>query len=302
MKILKSSLLILIVIQGIALAAQDQKNILDTTSYGDPMLFGQVTSETFMQEPFDEWFNKNTDEYKVDINPINKKVKKSLAKYDITIYMGTWCGDSRKEVPRMIKSLQALDYDMSRLKIQALNQYKQAKDRKELGLNIHRVPTIIFFKNGKEKGRIVEHPINSIEQDINQLLTTNKYQQNYYGLDMLHKAIAKKGFDELKNDKLVDQLKSLINEDYELYKYGVIYFRNNEYDKAFAIYDFNAKLFPYSDRPYQSKGISYYKLDELEKAKANLEEALRRNPKNKYAQKYLEIISDKQSAEFASKR
>jgi len=295
MKITKSSLLILIVIQGIALAAQDQKYILDTTSYGDPMIFGQVTSETFMQEPFNEWFIKNTNEYEIDPLDLSGKVKKSISRYNITVYMGTWCGDSRKEVPRMIKVLKALDFDMSRVKIQALDQYKQAKDRGELGLNIHRVPTIIFSKNGREKGRIVEHPISSIAQDINQIITSNKYQSNYYGLQVLHLTIAKKGFDVLNNDKLIDQLKALIKEDYELYKYGAIYFRNKEYDQAFAIYDFNAKLFPISDRPYQSKGVSYFKMGDLEKAKANLEKALRLNPENKRTQKYLELINEKEN-------
>lgn len=75
MKIIKSSILIIILIQGISLTAQDKKYILDTTSYGDPMLFGQVTSEAFMQDPFNEWYVKNSDEYKINTNVFNAKVK-----------------------------------------------------------------------------------------------------------------------------------------------------------------------------------------------------------------------------------
>ncbi len=300
MKMIKSSVLILLIVQGSMLIAQEPKYVTDTTRNGDPMLFGQVTTDVFMQEPFGEWYAKKTDEYEVDANILNEKMKKSLAKYDITIYMGTWCGDSRLEVPRLIKSLEAANYDMDRLTILALNQSKKASNREEMGQNIHRVPTIIFSKNGKEKGRIVEHPVNTIEQDIEQILNGGKYQPNYYGLEVLHKAISKKGFEVLENEKLVSKIKPLVSKDYELYKYGLIYFRNREFDKAMAIYDFNAKLFPESDRPYQNKGIGYYFMGDMGKAKANLEEALKINPENKRAKKYLETIADQEIEKLTS--
>ena len=299
---MKSSLLILLIIQSVSIRAQESTYSIDTTRNGDKMLFGEVTSETFRLEPFSEWFIKNTNEYEVDMSHIPEKMQKSLSKYDVTIYMGTWCGDSRKEVPRVIKSLEAANYDMSKLKILALDQRKQGSGREELGKNIHRVPTIIFSKNGKEKGRIVEHPVNTIEQDIEQILTSNKYQPNYYGLEVLHEAISKKGFTILKNEKLISKMKSIVKEDYELYKYGVIYFRNKEFDKALSIYDFNANLFPESDRPYQSKGISYYFMNELDKARYNLEKALELNPENKYAKRYLDAIAEKETKKVASNK
>lgn len=302
MKIIKSSLLILLIVQGTILSAQESKYSIDTTRNGDKMLFGEVTEDVFRQQPFGNWFTQNYDKHPVDKGSLSKKSQKAIGKYDVTIYMGTWCGDSRKEVPIVIKSLKEAGYDMSKLKILALNQYKQARNREELGNNIHRVPTIIFSKNGKEKGRIVEHPNNSIEQDIDQILTTNNYQPHYYALEVLHKTISKKGFNILNHDKFISQLKPLVKKDYELYKYGVIYFRNKEYDKAMAIYDFNAKLFPESDRPYQSKGVGYYVMGDLEKAKVNLEKASKINPENKYVQRYLTLIAKSESEKVASKK
>lgn len=303
MKIIKSSLLTLLMLYGSLLAAQESNYTVDTTRNGDPMLFGTVPPMAFQQQPFGEWFTKNTNAYEVDQTTMHsKKLNKSLNKHDITIYMGTWCGDSRKEVPIVIKSLEDAGYDMSRLKIITLNQQKQGRNREELGNNIHRVPTIIFSKDGKEKGRIVEHPISTIEQDMLQILTSNKYQPNYSGLEVIHEAIVNKGFEALKSEQLIAKVKPLIQKDYELSKYGVIYFRNKEYDKALAIYDFNAKLFPSSDRPYQSKGISYYMLDDLVKSKTNLEKALKINPENKYAQRYLALIAKVGDEEVASNK
>lgn len=291
MKIIKSSLCILLAIYINDSCAQHTYTI-DTTSRGNKMLFGEVTPDDFQQAPFVDWYKENYTAHQIDETLVTDKSKKQLAKYDVTIYMGTWCGDSRKEVPAVVKYLEANDYDMSRLKIVALNQNKQARDRQEIGRNIHRVPAIIFSQDNKEKGRIVEHPVVSIEQDITDIISTKKYRPYYVGLEVLHDAISKKGFAVLNDDKFIAKLKPMVTKDYELYKYGVIYFRNNEYDKALAIYDFNAKLFPESARPFQNKGISYYKLGELEKAKYNLEKALKINPKNKYAKQYLSAVED----------
>jgi hypothetical protein len=284
------------------LIAQQSKYILDTTRNGDPMLFGTVTAKEFQQAPFSEWFVKNTDQYVVDQETMHrKKLIKALNKHDITIYMGTWCGDSRKEVPIVLKSLEDAGYDMSRLDIIALNQLKQGQNREELGMNIHRVPTIIFSKNGKEKGRIVEHPLGTIEQDIMHVLTANKYRPNYYGLEVVHQAVTKKGLEALDTDQLFSKAKSLIQKDYELSKYGMIHFRNGAFDKALAIYDFNAKLFPSSDRPYVSKGISYYLMGDLVQSKVQLEKALHINPENKYARRYLELIAEAGGEAVASR-
>ncbi|NNK29609.1 MAG: thioredoxin, partial [Flavobacteriaceae bacterium] len=38
------------------------------------------------------------------------------------------------------------------------------------GRNIEYVPTIIFLKDGKEAGRIVELPMNSLEQDMEAII------------------------------------------------------------------------------------------------------------------------------------
>ena len=59
------------------------------------------------------------------------------------------------------------------------NMYKQSPKHEEAGLNIHRVPTVIFYKNGKEINRIVEHPIETFEADIQNIITINNYKSNY---------------------------------------------------------------------------------------------------------------------------
>ena len=55
---------------------------------------------------------------------------------------------------------------------------KTTPDSLELNQNIINVPTFIF-KNGNEINRIVEFPIETIEKDILEILTTNNYQNPY---------------------------------------------------------------------------------------------------------------------------
>lgn len=56
---------------------------------------------------------------------------------------------------------------------------KTTPDSLELNQNIINVPTFIFKRDGKEINRIVEFPIETIEKDILEILTTNNYQNPY---------------------------------------------------------------------------------------------------------------------------
>ena len=97
--------------------------------------------------------------------------------------MGTWCGDSKQEVPRFYKVLEACEFPEDQLTVIALSSkpymYKKSPNHEEAGLNIHRVPTFIFYKDRKEVNRIVEHPIETFEKDMLNIVTKNDYKSNY---------------------------------------------------------------------------------------------------------------------------
>ena len=90
----------------------------------------------------------------------------SLNDMDITIVMASWCPDSQREVPRMIKVLEALEYPMEMVKIIAVNRKKEVPNMDLSEMKIKYVPTFIFYKDGEEVGRIVEAPKQSLEVDI----------------------------------------------------------------------------------------------------------------------------------------
>ena len=72
--------------------------------------------------------------------------------------MGTWCGDSKQQVPKMIKLLLAAGFDTTRLSIitvgNGANMYKKSPQGEEVGLNIKRVPTLIIYNKSIKIGII----------------------------------------------------------------------------------------------------------------------------------------------------
>lgn len=143
-------------------------------------LVGIAKKNSFQQEPYaSEWFNDYYSHYETDKNVI--KQLSSLLK-DITIkgFMGTWCDDSRREIPNFYKVLDEAGFNYKNLEMVTVNRQKKANGL-EQGFNVLRVPTFIFYKNGKEIGRFVEHTVNgnSIEGDFLKILSGKPYKHPY---------------------------------------------------------------------------------------------------------------------------
>jgi hypothetical protein len=149
---------------------------------GNEILLGKCSRRALEQAPFVQWFRASYDQYTVDTATC-RFIEPLLKQKRITIFMGTWCGDSRREVPRILKMLDCCNFSPDQLQlIMVSNQpetYKQSPLHEEAGRNIVRVPTIIVEENEKEKGRIVEYPVVSLEKDLLSILRSEKYVPNY---------------------------------------------------------------------------------------------------------------------------
>ena len=97
--------------------------------------------------------------------------------------MGTWCGDSRREVPRMLKILDYCGIKPEQVKIVMVSNadslYKQSPNHEERGLNILRVPTLIVYENTTEINRVIEYPVESLEKDLLRIMSKQPYKPNY---------------------------------------------------------------------------------------------------------------------------
>lgn len=174
----------------ISLSAQVSTPIQNTeiTVEGkQPMLLGHCSIDAFLRVPYNSWFTTNHQNYLVDSLAITE-LRPLLKKKRIDLFMGTWCGDSKREVPIMIKILEAAGFDTSLLSIVCVSnqtdQYKKSPQGEEIGKNILRVPTLIVYHKRKEMGRIIESPIVSIERDLIRILKQDGYIPNYANLKL----------------------------------------------------------------------------------------------------------------------
>ncbi len=149
---------------------------------GTEKLLGQVNKEAFVKDSFAKWFDSGFKGYEVDENAL-LPLADDLKNYEIKAFMGTWCGDSKREIPRFYKILETANYPIGQLTMVAVDHvkpnYKKSPGGEEKGLNIIKVPTFIFYKDGKEVNRIVESPVESFEKDIEAIVTGKNYIPNY---------------------------------------------------------------------------------------------------------------------------
>ena len=140
---------------------------------GKPMLNGTQKREAFRDTSYSWWWNSEYEMYAVDSTTM-KELKSSLQSLSTKIVMGTWCSDSKREVPRLFKIFDAVGYgDTSKTQIICVNRNKRTQNKELLaGLDIEKVPTIIVYRDNKEIGRIVESPKESLEKDLLKIIQT----------------------------------------------------------------------------------------------------------------------------------
>lgn len=166
---MKKYLGVLLLLASLPIFGQDVNFIGKDPFNGKPMLLGFCTREAFNDTSFSWWFNSEYKMYEVDSTSL-AKISDKIKNTDITIVMGTWCSDSREQVPRFYKILDYLHYPSDRVKLIMVGRDKKGRDDEIAGLNIHLVPTFIFYHDGKELGRIVESPAETLEKDVLRIL------------------------------------------------------------------------------------------------------------------------------------
>ncbi|EDP98322.1 thioredoxin family protein [Kordia algicida OT-1] len=261
-----------LIILSVQLVLSQEPNQVTKDARGRDMMLGKITKEGFTENSFNSWFSTNYEAYQPDAI-ITKKLQRKLKKYNITIFMGTWCGDSKREVPRFYKVLEAASFPESKLQVIGLNNarsaYKQGPNGEEKGLNIHRVPTfIVYNKKGKEIGRIVEHPVESLEADLLKIVRRKSYEHNYLVVTKLNDLFEKKGTEYVANntEKVVSKLQKHSESLKELNTYGYVLLRAKAYQKAIAVFTINTQLFPESKNGYDSLAEAYFTVEDYKNA------------------------------------
>lgn len=268
-------------------------NLLSTDRSGKPMLLGECNSSFLAQAPFSEWYNKNLADYKTNDSLVTT-IKPFVKGKTFLLFLGTWCGDSKREVPRMLKILKSAGVRESNIKLVMVDNhdsmYKQSPQHEERGLNIHRVPTLLVYDGNKELGRIVESPIISLEKDLLSILSGADYKPNYKAVRYLDSLFRISTAGELgKNQiEISSRLKSIVKNSAELNSYGYVLMYAKEQEKALITFKLNALMFPTNANMYDSLGEYYFNHGDKIAAKENYKKVLELDPANANAKMMLE--------------
>lgn len=168
-------MVMLSLVQPAKLSAQDAKQdqTVKRVNYSDPStwLLGYFNHDSFLLEPHNAWYNSGFDGYTFDDEAFVELSRIPVDNLTITIVLGTWCPDSRRELPRFMKIMESWGFDSENILLIGVDSYKVAPIEGYSDLNIDRVPTFIIYRNKSELGRIIEYPKASLERDMVNILS-----------------------------------------------------------------------------------------------------------------------------------
>ncbi|MDZ7806062.1 MAG: thioredoxin family protein [Gracilimonas sp.] len=145
------------------IVAQDQRS----------NLIGEVTPDQIMES--NRIFKVYVERY--DPNPQDVRYLKSLnGEFSIMVFFGSWCRESTKYIPGLVKTLSQVDNDKIGVKYVGVDEQKKFPAEFLKLFDIKYIPTVVVLKDGKEYDRIVERPQMPIETELVQML--KRLQEN----------------------------------------------------------------------------------------------------------------------------
>ena len=266
-------------------------------SRGESHLCGAFQIEDLEKDTiFQKWYKKNY----LDFEVLNKKPTwiKNLKNIEVDIYIGTWCGDSKKWVPKFIKLWDELGLNRTQLKFIALygsveGKYKQGPNGEEKNKDIHRVPTFIFKRSNKEIARIVESPNNNLETDLAQIALGYPSNPNYRGATSMINLLKSNSVDSVKtNIEYLNEVYRLVKSPSELNTLGYVYLESDRIDEALTIFYYNTRFFKYNPNVYDSYAEALAKSGQNEEAIKNYEKVLLLDRSNNHAREQIKKLKN----------
>jgi len=132
------------------------------------ILTGKISSDEFKNPWAIEWL-ENKQNYVPDSLLIERLKKVLVGKsVKLTVYLATWCEDSKMHVPALLKIAEILNLDVDYI---CVNRKKECPLPNCETWDVLYVPTFVVTSNGTELKRIIETPEQSVEADLLKMLT-----------------------------------------------------------------------------------------------------------------------------------
>ncbi|HEX2836148.1 MAG TPA: peptidylprolyl isomerase [Thermoanaerobaculia bacterium] len=148
--------------------AASESQISSVPNVSLPLEIGPITTEKMLSRLPD--YAKRHDEYRPDITVLEMMKGYVRAGDRVEVYMGTWCSDSQREVPKFLRILDDLKSNFGTelpVTYVAVDRAKHEPAKLLDGRHIDKVATFIYYRGDAELGRIVEKPTSpQFEDDL----------------------------------------------------------------------------------------------------------------------------------------
>jgi tetratricopeptide (TPR) repeat protein len=265
----------------------------------EKQIWGTFDHALLLEAPFGKWYEESIADYTPDLALLTDL--HLLEHATVTIYLGTWCGDSKNWVPKFVELWRKMGKSTDDLIFIGLGNgdeyYKRGPNGEEKGKDIHRVPTFVFQNEGKEIGRIVERPIGELAYDLAQIDRGVPATPRYRAVSILYELINAHDDQYIYTD---DDRKSIIREVYrevsgpaELNSLGYVLKAAGRLNDAQFVFEMNTRLFSYTPNCFDSLGELYLENEEYQLAKECFERVKALEPNDERAIAVLDEISKK---------
>lgn len=251
------TLLLLTVFLLIHVATVAQEVLYYENSRGYKHLAGTFPLAILEEDPtYSSWYAASFQKF--ELRDEKAKWAKNLKDAEVTIYMGTWCGDSKNYVPKFVHAWTQAGLSLDQLTFVGLygldqsGKYKQGPNAEEDRRMIHRVPTFIFERNNEEFARIVEEPVNDLETDIAQIALGFPSTPSYRAANYLMEYFDGNEGPEWDTDQFARGLRYHVQRSSELNTLGYVYLDAGKLEEALKVFELNTKLFPHEHNVYDS--------------------------------------------------
>jgi hypothetical protein len=141
------------------------KPVLTDEATKEKMILGKCTWSDWKKNA--DWSSYHDSTYNADsLSMVKLKTLASSSDLSFKLFVGSWCGDSKSQVPKWNHVFARTNIDWQRVSLFGVNRSKREVSGKAERNKIVRVPTLVVFRANTEIGRVIEYPKESIEKDL----------------------------------------------------------------------------------------------------------------------------------------
>lgn len=131
---------------------------------------GEVSVAQIQSEP--GWEDLRAEDYTPDPSLV-EAIRAGAEDIQVMVFLGFWCPDSQREVPRWIKLAEAAGLREDQITYISLDYTKTDADGLTEQYGIEYVPTFVILRDRQEIGRIIESPEETLEADLAAILAAS---------------------------------------------------------------------------------------------------------------------------------